>query len=207
MQSQLGTSTESCKGSMWNDLQFAGVASCHSFHSKSNMPNWQHGRIIRSVSRAVLPALPRVRSLTSMVLETEECQILSVLQYKQTSSQATELKTHCFQVCLFIILLLPMVLTEVTLGLLFYLHPTGDSISPSLSTAVTFECQPVPPSHNEQWTVSLSQRMWGGASYSVPILMKLQLQLFLTFRLLFKPGWNWPVAWKLPGKEEQLQKL
>jgi len=69
-----------------------------------------------------------------MFLETERCQILSVLQYKQAASQATESKTPGFletQVCLFVIVLPPIVLTQVTLAFLFYLHQIGESISPS----------------------------------------------------------------------------
>lgn len=119
VQSQLGTTTEHCRGSMWKDLQFAAVASHHSFHSKSSMPNWQQGSITRSISKAVLPTLPRVRSLTSMFSETARCQIPSVLQYKQAASQATELRTHSSLqtwVCLFVILLPPMVLNRGNSG-------------------------------------------------------------------------------------------
>lgn len=79
VQSQLGTATEHCKGSTWKDLPCAEVASHRSFHSKSNTPNRQQGSITRNISKVVLPTLPRVRSPTSMFLEEEGCQILSVL--------------------------------------------------------------------------------------------------------------------------------
>lgn len=94
-----------------------------SFHSNSNSPKWQ-GCSTRNISNAVLSTLPWVRSLTWGFLETEGCQIISVLQYKQAASQATELKAHSFlqtRVCLFVILLPPSVLREANLALLF--HP------------------------------------------------------------------------------------
>lgn len=50
--------------------------------------------------------------------------------------------------------------------------------------------------------LTVTERMWGGVSYSLPNLIGLQLQLFLTFLILFKPGWNWPVAWKLPERRD-----
>lgn len=125
-----GQPQDNAKATTWKDLQFAGVAFCHSFHSKSNVPKWQQG----SISKAALPALPRVRSWTSVFLETERCHILWLLQYKQAASWAKRIKTTKFlpDLSLAFCLLLPLrVLTEVTLALLFYFHPTGDSTSPS----------------------------------------------------------------------------
>lgn len=88
----LGPPQDTAKATPWKDLQFAGVASHHSSHSKSNMPNWQQG----SISKAALPTLPRVRSWTSVFSETEGCQILSLLQYKQAAPQATRAKDAQF---------------------------------------------------------------------------------------------------------------
>lgn len=127
---RLGQPQDTAKASTWKDLQFAGVASCHSFHSRSNLPNWQQG----SISKTALPTLPRVRSWTSMFLEAERCQILTLLQYKQAASWVTRIKDTQFLTdssLAFCLLLPPIVLTEVTLALLFYFHPTGDSTSPS----------------------------------------------------------------------------
>lgn len=131
------------------------------------------------------------------------CNINKLLLEQQELKTPNFLQTWVWFFCL---LLPPIVLTEVTLAHLFYFHLTGDSTSPSQSSTVIFECQPVLQNHNKQ-ELTVTERMWGGVSYSLPILIVLQLQLFLTRFILFKPGWNWPVAWKLPGKKEQLQKL
>lgn len=164
VQSQLGTTTECCKSSMWKDLLFVGEAS---FHSKGNMPVWQQGSIARSISKVVLPTSPTVRSLTSMFLETKGGPILSVLQYKQGASQATEFKTPSFlQTPVFHFILFPLTVLTVHTGVignrtLFYSHPARDSISPSQLTAVIFLCQPPLPSHNKQWTDSLQENVRG----------------------------------------------
>lgn len=88
----LGQPQDTAKATTWKDLHFTGVASRHSFHSKSKVPNWQQGSISKSASKAALPTLPRVRSRTSTFLETEGCQILSLLQYKQAASWATRIR-------------------------------------------------------------------------------------------------------------------
>lgn len=128
---RLGQPQDTAQATTWKDLQFAGVASHHSSHSKSNMPNWLQG----SISKAALPALPRVRSWTSMFLETEGCQILWLLQYKQAASSATRTKDAQFLTDLslaFCLLLPPIALTEVTLALLLCSPPSWRQHLPQL---------------------------------------------------------------------------
>lgn len=130
VQSQAGTTTGHCKGRHMERSWVCWSGILPLIHHKTNLPNWQQG----SISKAALPTLPRVRSWTSMFLETERCQILSLLQYKQTASWATKIKDAQFLTDLtlaFCLLFPTLVLTEVTLAVLFYFHPTGDSISPS----------------------------------------------------------------------------
>lgn len=157
VQSQPGTTIECCKGSAPKDLQFAGVASHHSFHNKSNPPNRQQGTMTRSISKGVPPILPRVRSLASMVLEVEGCQILWVLQYKQAALQATELQIASFlqtQVCLFVILLPSHSPHRHNSGSPVLPPPNWRKHLPQLMESCHTWVPPELPSHNEQWTVS-----------------------------------------------------
>lgn len=92
----LGQPQDTAKATTWKDCHFTRVASHHSFHSKSKVPNWQQGSISRSGSKAALPTLPRVRSQTSTFSETEDAGFFQNCNINKLLLEQQELKTPNF---------------------------------------------------------------------------------------------------------------
>lgn len=141
------------------------------------------------------PALSQVTNIRA--LETEGCQIISVLQYKQAASQATQLKTQ-----------FPtdsrLSFSDLAPSACGYKGEPGSPVPAPAHSAATLERQPALPRHNTHSTVWLPENVRGCLLLSSSSY-KIAATIIFDISSSFQDWMKW--AWKSPAKKEQPQEL
>lgn len=147
----LGQPQDTAKATTWKDLHFTGVASST---AKAKCQTDNKEAFQKVLLKLPFQPCPELGHEHQRFWKQKDARFFHYCNINKLLLEQQELDTEFLTdlSLAFCLLLPPIVLTEVTLALLFYFHPTGDSTSPSQSSTVIFECQPVLPNHNKQRT-------------------------------------------------------